>query len=104
MCDRDVLIKSECSERQKVQALKITEADRILAIEVSVWVPVGLAPRVRNPCQITRTVITSLPAMVRAFLSSAQQYINDDCFLLVKLEKKHPASYMHTSSICKAVS
>lgn len=54
MCDRVVLIKSDCSERQMVQALKLTEADRNLAIEVSGQVPVGLAPRVRNPCQIAK--------------------------------------------------
>lgn len=35
-----------------VQALKLTEADRNLAVEVSSQAPVGLAPRVRNPCQI----------------------------------------------------
>lgn len=50
MCDRDVLIKSDCTERQMVQALKLTEADRNLAVEVSDEVPVGLAARVRNPC------------------------------------------------------
>lgn len=51
MCDRDLLIKSECCERQTVQALKLTEANRDLVVEVSGQVPVGFAPRVRSPCQ-----------------------------------------------------
>lgn len=94
MCDRNVLIKSDCSERQTVQALKLTEADRNLLVKSVVSLQWALLHVSETRVRLLRTVIITLPAMIRAFLSSAQQQINEDCFLLVKLEKKHLLSYM----------
>lgn len=94
MCDRNVLIKSDCSERQTVQALKLTEADRNLLLKSVVRLQWALLHVSETRVRLLRTVIITLPAMIRAFLSSAQQQINEDFFLLVKLEKKHLLSYM----------
>lgn len=54
VCDRDVLVESECCGRPAVHALKLTEADRSLAVELGGRVPVGPAPHARNPCQIAK--------------------------------------------------
>lgn len=60
MCDRDVLIKSDCSERQTVQALKLTEANRNLGVKSVVrsqWVLLHVSEIF---VRLLRTVIITL--------------------------------------------
>lgn len=77
-----------------MQALKLTEADRNLLLKSVVSLQWALLHVSETRVRLLGTVIITLPAMIRAFLSSAQQQINEDCFLLVKLENKHLLSYM----------